>query len=89
MLCTYLPTYLPQQKITDDLFTVAGRTTFTPTHRSRDWNYMALPKTPDLSGFTEEDLFDEREDIHFLTHKSPFHAKAEPLVIPEGHEVGS
>ena len=49
---------------------------------------MALPKAPDFSGFSEEDLFDEREDIHFLTEKSPY-IHQQQITIPEGHEVGT
>jgi len=75
------------EKITDDLFTVAGRTTFTPTRRSRDWQFMALPRVPDFSAYSEEDLFDEKEDVHFLTEKSPWRAGEGPAIeIPEGHD---
>ncbi|KAM3575360.1 hypothetical protein VYU27_002707 [Nannochloropsis oceanica] len=74
------------EKITDDLFAVAGRTTFTPTQRSRDWQFMALPRVPDFSAYSEEDLFDEKEDKHFLTDKSPWRAEeGSSIVIPEGH----
>lgn len=76
-----------RQKITDDLFDVAGNSTFMPTRRSRDWHYMALPKVPDFSAYSEEDLFDENEDLHFLTENSPFHGKEKSIEIPEGHEV--
>jgi hypothetical protein len=75
------------EKITDDLFAVAGRTTFTPTRRSRDWQFMALPRVPDFSAYSEEDLFDEKEDVHFLTEKSPWRAGEGPAIdIPEGHD---
>eukprot|EP00624_Nannochloropsis_granulata_P007279 evm.model.NODE_7044_length_6584_cov_21.200182.2 len=75
------------EKITDDLFAVAGRTTFTPTRRSRDWQFMALPRVPDFSAYSEEDLFDEKEDVHFLTEKSPWRAEeGSALDIPEGHD---
>lgn len=47
---------------------------------------MALPKAPDFSAFSEEDLFDDREDMHFLTEKSPY-KKEQAVVIPEGHDV--
>lgn len=79
-----------EQKITDDLFAVAGRSTFIPTRRSRDWEHMALPRVPDFSAFAEEDLFDEKEDMHFLTEKSPWKGAAglKAEGIPEGHEVG-
>ncbi len=74
-------------KITEELFAVAGRTTFSPTRRSRDWQYMALPRVPDFSAYHEEDLFDEKEDMHFLTDKSPWRAGEGPAIdIPEGHE---
>ena len=77
------------EKISDALFEVAGRTTFTPTRRSRDWAYMALPHVPDFSAYADEDLFDEKEDVHFLTDKSPWRrGPGEALEVPEGHEVG-
>jgi hypothetical protein len=83
--------YVCEQKITDDLFAVAGRTTFSPTRRSRDWEHMALPRVPDFSAFSEEDLFDEKEDVHFLTDKSPWKGTSavETDGIPEGHEVSA
>jgi len=75
------------EKITDDLFDVAGRCTFTPTRRSRDWHFMALPRVPDFSAYSDEDLFDEKEDVHFLTEKSPWgHDEKSTINIPEEHE---
>lgn len=68
---------------------MAGRSTFSPTRRSHDWEHMALPRVPDFSAFSEEDLFDEKEDVHFLTEKSPWKGAGavEAESIPEGHEV--
>jgi len=45
---------------------------------------MAVADLPDLSGIDEEELFDDKEDIHFLSEKSPWN---EEIVIEEGNEV--
>jgi hypothetical protein len=45
---------------------------------------MAVADLPDFSGYDEEELFDEKEDFHFLTDKSPW---SQEIVIKEGHEV--
>jgi hypothetical protein len=72
------------QTINERLFTLAGKSSASPTRHSHYWRYMAIPHLPDFSEFDEEELFDEREDMHFLTEKSPY---KQQLSIPEGHEV--
>ena len=60
------------QKIGPHLFANAGSSTGLVTDKSIQWKYLAIPDVPDFTEFRDDDLFDIKEDSHFLTTRSPY-----------------